>query len=444
MAIEFLKADFKPFTILNDQDDEINNPIEDYYSGILPDISEFSYWGRPEDFKDEDEDLYTFAQRVLFNLGNQPERIKETITESKSNVENNENTTQNEQTLKQETHEPIKNSYTFSFLNNKDYKKSDFDKFNKAFDKIAKDNPSAARYRNLLTEIAYIESRFQPSIVNEKGAMGYFQFIPLTRDDLRQRFNYTFTDSQLQNDPELQIRAALTLMEHLEDELKADTYAMSKIGMSMSGGLGAAWFMGIGSKSKRNGARGYIYYGNDPSDGHTKASTYIRKVNNIPLEYNTVNTNNSKSQNFTNIGKFNISKALYHLHYLTNFVLKTPDPKTWDKKGTTDVGHHCARAVRMAMEAGGLSTKGRPEYGGDYGDFLLNNGWKLIDDSTSFKPGDICVSHGIGRRNKQGHYMGHISMYDGSKWVSDYVQNSWKQFKNAKQGVNTFFYRYKG
>jgi len=84
-------------------------------------------------------------------------------------------------------------------------------------------------------------------------------------------------------------------MKHLENELKLDTNAMSKIGMSMSGGLGAAWFMGVGSKSKRNGARGYIYYGNDPSDGHTKASTYIRKVNNIPLEYNTVNINNSKS-----------------------------------------------------------------------------------------------------------------------------------------------------
>ena len=447
MAIEFLKADFKPFTILNDQDDEINNPIEDYYSGILPDIQEFSYWGKPEDFEDEDEDedLYTFAQRVLFNLGNQPENIDETAAGNSSNVENKQVITQNEQTLKQEPHKSTKNSYTFSFLNNKDYKKSDFDRFNKAFDKVAKDNPSAARYRNLLTEIAYIESKFQPSIVNKKGAIGYFQFIPITRDDLRQRFNYTFTDSQLQNDPELQIRAALTLMKHLENELKLDTNAMSKIGMSMSGGLGAAWFMGVGSKSKRNGARGYIYYGNDPSDGHTKASTYIRKVNNIPLEYNTVNINNSKSQNFTNIGKFNVSKALDHLHYLTNFVLKTPDPKTWDKKSTTDVGHYCARAIRMAMEAGGLSTKGRPQYGGDYGDYLLKHGWERISSSqTQFQPGDICVSHGIGRVNKNGHHMGHISMYDGSRWVSDYVQSGWKQFKNAKEGTNTFFYRYKG
>lgn len=145
------------------------------------------------------------------------------------------------------------------------------------------------------------------------------------------------------------------------------------------------------------------------------------------------------------IGNFNISSALAKLHYLTNYVLKTPNPKTWIKKGNSEVGHYCARAVRMAMEAGGLNTKGRPQYGGDYGSFLLKNGWEIIDGSkVAFQPGDVCVSHGIGRKNKQGHYMGHISMYDGSKWVSDYIQSGWKQFKNAKQGINTFFYRYKG
>lgn len=176
----------------------------------------------------------------------------------------------------------------------------------------------------------------------------------------------------------------------------------------------------------------------------TEDDTYIPIDNLDVIESDNLNPETQTSKPNLTVGNFNISAALSRLHYLTNYVLKSPDPKTWTKKGTSDVGHYCARAVRMAMEAGGLSTKGRPEYGGDYGDFLLKNGWKLIDGSTSFKPGDICVSHGIGRRNKQGHYMGHISMYDGSKWVSDYVQNSWKQFNNAKQGVNTFFYRYNG
>lgn len=156
------------------------------------------------------------------------------------------------------------------------------------------------------------------------------------------------------------------------------------------------------------------------------------------------NTTLSNSSQFT-IGDFNVSSALSRLHYLTNYILKSSDPKTWVKKGKSEVGHYCGRAVRMAMEAGGLSTKGRPQYGGDYGDFLLKNGWQPIDGSkVPFQPGDICVSHGIGRKNKQGHYMGHISMYDGSKWVSDYVQSSWKQFKNAELGKNTFFYRYRG
>lgn len=167
------------------------------------------------------------------------------------------------------------------------------------------------------------------------------------------------------------------------------------------------------------------------------------KESNNPPENNIVQNVNVTNQ--VSLGKFNVSKALDRLHYLTNFVLKTPDPKTWTKKGTTDVGHYCGRAIRMAMEAGGLSTKGRPQYGGDYGDYLLKHGWERISSSqTQFQPGDICVSHGIGRMNKNGHHMGHISMYDGSRWVSDYVQSGWKQFKNAKEGTNTFFYRYKG
>lgn len=141
----------------------------------------------------------------------------------------------------------------------------------------------------------------------------------------------------------------------------------------------------------------------------------------------------------TQIGGFNVDAAIKRLHYLTNFNIKDNDPKKWSRKSPTSKSRNCARAVRMAMEAGGLSTEGRPRYGGNYGPFLLSHGWYVLSNDTVPQAGDICVSHGLGREG-----WGHISMYDGSKWVSDYVQNSWKQFGKAKLGTNTHFYRYRG
>lgn len=87
----------------------------------------------------------------------------------------------------------------------------------------------------------------------------------------------------------------------------------------------------------------------------------------------------------------------------------------------------CAKYVRMAIEAGGMSTVGRPVAACDYTNFLPSKGFKHIAtlsnkqeqsnfSSVTAKKGDIAVmSHGK---------YGHICMWNGRQWISDFKQNN--------------------
>lgn len=87
----------------------------------------------------------------------------------------------------------------------------------------------------------------------------------------------------------------------------------------------------------------------------------------------------------------------------------------------------CAKYVRMALEAGGLSTVGRPVSACNYKGFLPRIGFGCLGAITGkaqqarwtasqARPGDIAVmDHGK---------HGHICLYTGSRWVSDFVQNN--------------------
>lgn len=142
-------------------------------------------------------------------------------------------------------------------------------------------------------------------------------------------------------------------------------------------------------------------------------------------------TVSQQSNTKTNIGNFNLDAAVTTLHNNIDTNLKTGKPKDPNKSG-----HMCARAVRMAMEAGGLSTEGRPNYGGEYGSFLKKNGWTEVNDTP--QKGDIAVTKPHGT-----HRGGHISMYDGKQWVSDYIQRDKFVYSSANDS-NTTVYRYQG
>ena len=87
----------------------------------------------------------------------------------------------------------------------------------------------------------------------------------------------------------------------------------------------------------------------------------------------------------------------------------------------------CAMYVRQFLEAGGLDLTGHPVSAKDYSSFLPKLGFVNIAniasraEQTKFTdndaiPGDVAVmEHG---------QHGHICMYTGKYWVSDFIQNN--------------------
>lgn len=96
--------------------------------------------------------------------------------------------------------------------------------------------------------------------------------------------------------------------------------------------------------------------------------------------------------------------------------------------------HACAKYVRMAIEAGGVSTAGRPTWAWKYIDYLPNIGFKFLtkvsrDQMGSFsaQPGDIAVYQKGGNPSVPGH----ICMWTGVQWTSDFKQNNMIVYGNT-------------
>ncbi|MCR1024162.1 glycoside hydrolase family 104 protein [Cellulophaga baltica] len=85
----------------------------------------------------------------------------------------------------------------------------------------------------------------------------------------------------------------------------------------------------------------------------------------------------------------------------------------------------CAKYVRWALEAGGMKTWGvakidqRPNSAKDYGPFLLHKGFKEVPDGN-YQIGDISVIQNLSAEKPHGH----IAMWNGENWVSDFVQST--------------------
>ncbi len=99
--------------------------------------------------------------------------------------------------------------------------------------------------------------------------------------------------------------------------------------------------------------------------------------------------------------------------------------------------HHCAASVRQAMEAAGISTTDRPGDAGDYGPFLLRHGARPVD-SESYQPlaGDIAVFD-----KSDDHPAGHIQVFNGQRWVSDFVQQGFSPYRDQESTPPATVYR---
>jgi hypothetical protein len=120
-------------------------------------------------------------------------------------------------------------------------------------------------------------------------------------------------------------------------------------------------------------------------------------------------------------------------------VNKTELSNWMDAHALTRSSHHCAMYCRMGLEAAGLSTTDRPVSGdaGDYGPYLLRHGaQKISQDSYSPQVGDVVVFDKTAE-----HPNGHIEMYDGHQWVSDFMQRSFSPYRNAESTPPYTIYR---
>lgn len=80
----------------------------------------------------------------------------------------------------------------------------------------------------------------------------------------------------------------------------------------------------------------------------------------------------------------------------------------------------CALYVRRAIGAGGCPTFLQPASACDYNKFLPDLGFVEVDaNGYAPKIGDIVVFSAI-----KNHKHGHICMYNGTQWISDFKQRS--------------------
>lgn len=128
------------------------------------------------------------------------------------------------------------------------------------------------------------------------------------------------------------------------------------------------------------------------------------------------------------------------------------NPNGWDIKkacewlhshSSTTSQHACAKYVRMAIEAGGVSTDGRPNWAWKYIDYLPNIGFEFIgkvsrDKMKTFnaQPGDIAVY----QKNGDPSVPGHICMWTGVQWTSDFKQSNMIVYGNTQEA---YLFRFK-
>jgi len=84
----------------------------------------------------------------------------------------------------------------------------------------------------------------------------------------------------------------------------------------------------------------------------------------------------------------------------------------------------CAKYTREAIEAGldGAKVPRPPStQAKDYGLGLQAAGFEQLPGMCGgFKEGDVAIIQGF-----EGHPAGHMAMYDGSQWISDFPQNNY-------------------
>jgi RHS repeat-associated protein len=96
---------------------------------------------------------------------------------------------------------------------------------------------------------------------------------------------------------------------------------------------------------------------------------------------------------------------------------------TLNKNALSCSAGKCAKYVRWALESGGVDTSGHPLSAKDYDDFLKKKGFfEIPTKNYTPKMGDVVVMEAF-KGARKNHPHGHVQMFNGNKWVSDFKQN---------------------
>jgi hypothetical protein len=105
----------------------------------------------------------------------------------------------------------------------------------------------------------------------------------------------------------------------------------------------------------------------------------------------------------------------------------------------------CAKYVRLAMEHGGADTTGRPDLAKQYGPTMERIGYKKMDPiPKEYQIGDVMVFDPP-ENPELDKNAGHIQMWDGEKWGSDFKQMAndfWPGSSYREKKPKHEFFRY--
>jgi RHS repeat-associated protein len=119
---------------------------------------------------------------------------------------------------------------------------------------------------------------------------------------------------------------------------------------------------------------------------------------------------------------------------------------------------HCARAVGHGLEAAGFSyiacdalNCGQPLLDRGFDDVTdqITNDGPLLNNPGNLQPGDIVVMQptpeqiALAAAQHEDPPNGHIAIWDGSQWISDYLQKNFQPYLQGNTVINDYrFYRY--
>ena len=179
-----------------------------------------------------------------------------------------------------------------------------------------------------------------------------------------------------------------------------------------------------------------------------KIDFYIRKIKNLGF-WDQIRVDTSPREGEEDLEAFPQSPHVFHFHPYALIVqmnrIESKNKSFSIEKAVNKLNSiikpaskgACAMHVRIAIEAGGLSTIGRPESAKDYNVFLRKIGFSVINEAEYIPiKGDIVVIQNI-----VGHIHGHIAMYNGEYWISDFRQRDFwgGEAYRSNKPKHTFF-----